>query len=449
MKKSFFWNHRVLYGILATLLFLSFWINIFGVGLGGQWFNNFEAISEEMTHRTMRCAAEGDYKGGIVNINKPGADYCDVYPSQFGLQGYLYGATGTVAGEGIKQLVVINAARIILVLCLVATLLLFVRFAHEQYGKRVAVSVAVMLMLSVWLVGFADKMYWVAFVFFLPFIYSLYMYPKATTRNRLMKFYAVLMLLFLLKFLNGYEYLGATTLSAITPIIYWEFKKKVSVDYKKLLVRASLVVAVAVTAFVLAFTAHVVSLVDDFGSFDGATHAIEDRGEARAFSQLREVYPVALYNFISMQPELYNTVERFKDLDALYDGKASTPVYMAIMVVSYLFIPVITLPLQFPGLISVILESFIFWVILGFLTLRWLHKKKILNQQEKRGFDLILGLGILGIMSWHVLFLGHVFVHAHMVGISYYMPLMLWVYLIVSIALVRLTRGYAGFNKRS
>lgn len=436
MDLSIFSKFKKFYLALFVLFLLSFNINIFGVGLGPQWFNNFDPTSEEMTHRTISCAADGVYKGNLVNINpnKSKTDFCKVYPSQFGMQGYIYGALGAQFSGSEQQHYIIEAMQVLLTVGMTLVLLLFVGFAHMRYGKRVALFVSVLLMFSVWLVGYANQMYWVAFLFLIPFNASLYLYPIAKKKKFGMPaLYGLLFALFLLKFLNGYEYLGAVSLSAVIPLFYWESVQTKTLNYKKLLMRSAAIIICSVVAFVSALALNVTSMINDYGSASAAVEAISGRGEARSVTKVREAFPTTIYNFITMQPEVYSVIDTHKDVDALYSNRAGAWVYIAIMILSYLLMPVITLPVDLHGLIGVLLQSFIFWAILAFIAVRWNERRGVLTRQEARGFRLIFTLGLLGIVSWHVLFTEHAFVHAHIVAISYYIPYMLWVYLAVSI----------------
>lgn len=441
MKRGMLRGNRGVYAFLFLLMFLSFSVNIFGVGLGGSWYSDFEKTSEELTTRTIECADRGTYKGNLVNvINGSADDYCKVYPSQFGLQGFAYSLIGTLFESKRLQYAAIIATRAVLAAALTAVMIMFVRFVHRQYDFRAAITVSIFITSSVWLVGFADKMYWVVFLFFLPFIYALYAYPLLSPSRRTMtKFYGVLFGLFFIKFLCGYEYLAGVALAAVSPVAYWEIKKG-SVNYGRIIRRSLIIIAVSVLAFMSALLAHVVSLTNDYGSFDAAISAVQDRGEERSFSDLNEVYPVALYNFISMQPEIYRLIDSHKDMDVLYDGKGSPVTYFVIMAMSYAFTPVISLPVQMNGFINVIMESFIFWLFIAFIILSWLTKRQVITESERRAFYAVLVLGILGAASWLILAVGHSLVHAHMNAVSFYMPLMLWVYLVVGVYISHLSR---------
>lgn len=432
--------HKKLYTFLFVLFLLSFNLNIFGVGLSPAWFDGFDPSSEEITHRTIKCSSDGNYKGGLINLNTDEKDYCKVYPSQFGLQGYIYGGLGKMFPGDLARGYIILVAQFILTLLLSVVLLLFVAFCHEKYGKSVALITAWLLMTSVWLVGYANQMYWVTFIFFLPFLISLLLYPTLkSNKKRWAMFWGVLFVCFMMRFLNGYEYLGATALSAVVPVVYWELRRS---DWSLRFVAAisAKIIALSAAAFLLAVSIHVFSMADDYGSVSGAAQALKDRGEIRSTMGMRESFPSTVFNFIDMQPELYEIIDRRKDMDVLYDNKASALVYIGLMIFSYIALPVITLPVELGGIMGVILESFGFWITAAFLSILWFRKHNILSKNEARAHTAVLLVGLTGIISWHVLFMGHALVHAHIVGITYYMPTMLWAYMLVALLIVSVTK---------
>lgn len=432
-------RNKKLYIALFSLFTLSFNFNILGVGLNDGWFAGFDPTSENMTHRTMQCAAEGAHKGGLVNINEGPTiqEYCKVYPSQFGMQGFVYGAVGGVLKSPTQQKYAIEALQLLLAASMSVVLLLFVRFVHHVKNKRVALLTAAMLALSVWIVGFANQMYWVSFTFFVPFVAALYLYPWARKTAKNYRYFCLILFgLFLLKFLNGYEYLGAVTISVVTAMVYWEYSQtKVRPNVSVLIRRAAWIIGVGAAAFVIALMLNLGSMIDDYGSLSKSLEAVKGRGEARSITEVRQSFPTAVYNFIDMNPEVYQLVDSHKDIDVLYANEASAFVYVGVLFASYMLAPVITLPIEFNGLINVVLESFAFWAILGFALVFSIKSRKLLHGFEAAAFKINLVLSLLGILSWFVLVTEHTVVHAHMVPISYYMPFMLWVFMIAAISI--------------
>lgn len=430
-------DNKYFFGVVALFLILSFSINLFGVGVKPEWFNNFEIYSDKLAVQTMECADKGDYKGNLVSPYIGGGDNsCHVYASQFGLQGFTYSVLSKIP---ISNITLVWGLKVLLALALVILLILFVMFIYRQFGSVVAGFVAFLLMLSDWLVGFSTSLYWVTFLFFLPFIVTLYLYPQLrSTKRNMYKFFAILFGVFLLKFLTGYEYISVVVMSVVSAIFYLELLA-VKFDFKDLAKKVALTIGTAALAFVAAIGLHAVSLVNDYGSLGQALSNISDRGTNRS-SVNGDQYQVAVYNFIDMNPKVYSLIDNFHDLDAMYDGESPKIAYFIVSITSYLLLPVLTLPINLNGYLTVILQSFFLWAILPFAILYFDKKNKLFKKRIRTAllWALITGLG--GVVSWFILAPGHTYVHAHINGITYYLPFMLWSYTIVAVALVSKTK---------
>lgn len=435
---KFLRQHKLFYSVVAVLIFVSFAFNIFGLGPNSNWFGQFENFSEEIVRNTIKCSKQGEYKGNLVSPYSPAEGDCVVYPSQFGLQGYVYSYLSKLPISS-EMLVVI--LKLLLVIAMTVTLALLVLFVHRRYGGVSASVVASFIMLSDWLAGFSANMYWVAFLMFLPFLFSLYAYPLIAKKKIKVWHYGLIIgLLLFLKFLTGYEYSTVIAISIASTILYWEFLLP-KFNIKRVVKRVLMVAGISVVSLCMALTVHTTSLINDYGSINNALDAVTERGLARAEANDSNYKLVGLYNFISMNPEVYNLIDSYYDLDKLYDGESSDLVYLIVNVFSYLLLPVISLPIVIKGLVGVILGTFIFWLGFAFILLKVGRKKKLLKLNEYRSFFWAMIASLLGILSWFVLAPGHTYVHAHINAIMLYTPLVLWVYIIISVFFARLIKS--------
>jgi hypothetical protein len=440
---SFLKQHKVFYGIIGALLAGAFLFNLFGAGQSKDWFDGFEDYSEQFALTTVNCSDDGAYKGNLIippaylSGQKAGNPVhnqkgCIVYASQFGLQGFIYSVIPKVTQSKGLQGVILSLTKVVLALSLAAVLIAFLVFVHRQFGKGPAGVTAGLIVVSDWVVGYAANLYWVIFLAFLPFICSLYVYPRWRNSVRhLWYFYGALAGLFLVRFLTGYEFFSVIAVSAAVPIVYWELQR--SYDWKLIAKRSLLVGASAAVAFGLAMAVHIGSLMNDYGSFKEVTHAMEERAEKRSDPGVS--FRSVILNFYKTTPEVYGAIDKnIADLDHYVTGKSNPVVYFGLIIVNYAMLPVVTIPVELKGLVPHILQSFIFWAAGASALLWWLFKRRVIKKPAARALAGALVVGLAGICTWPVVAMGHFFEHAHINAIIFYLPFLLWAYVIVGIA---------------
>lgn len=438
--------HKRFYIIGGILLLLSYMVNMFGVGPSSRWFNNFEDYSEQLPLQTIQCASDHDYHGNLSNppghVEHPIPVYptgdrvgCFVYPSQFGLQGFVYAAIPSLTHSPKAQELILFGMKVILVSLMAVMMLAFVFFVQREFGRGVAAVVLGLLVLSPWPAAYARNLYWVSFLLFAPFIASLYLYPLIRrSRHMSVLFMAVVGGLLFVKFLTGYEYFTTIVVSAFVPMVYWELRT--SSNFKQTiqtwLRRGVVLAAVAVAAFGLSFGLTVISLADDYGSVGQAYAAIKQRGEVRTNAGIS--YGFAIVNFHNTQPQLYDLINQHAHIDRLADGTGSPLVYTALLLVNYAAQPVVSLPITLSGLLPLILQSFLFWMCLGIWAMWWLQQRKLIEQRTFHALSASMVLSLLGILSWGVVARGFVFEHVHITPITFYLPFVLFAYCAVGVA---------------
>lgn len=443
--RKFLQTHKRFYIVGGTLMFLSFLFNIFGVGPSSAWFTGFEKYSEALALQTVQCADQGTYHGNLINppqdITYPITVYpvgddkgCFVYPSQFGLQGFVYAAIPHITHNARAQEIILFGIKFILVVLMVVMLLLFVLFVHTEFGLGTASIVMALLILSPWPAGYARNLYWVSFLFFAPFIASLYLYPMIRGSRRMLSiFLAVAGGLLFIKFLNGYEYFTTIIISTFVPMVYWELR--ISDRFDRIVAiwlrRGALLAVVALAAFGLSFGLTVLSLRDDYGSGRQAYAAIQQRGALR--SDAAASYGFSIVNFHNTQPQLYNLINQYIPLQQLSDGKGSPLAYIMLLLINYAAQPVMTLPVTLTGFLPMILQSFLLWSCLAIWAIRWIAKRKLVKRHVVNALSMSLLLGFIGILSWFIMARGFVFQHVHITPIIYYIPFTLFTYSVVAI----------------
>ena len=432
-------NNKALYIFACCILFGSFVFNIFGADLYPGWFETFDNWSENLVLSSIRCAEQGRYTGGLTNSpDNPDSgtppNSCDRYVSQLGLQGYVYSVIPRIAHNDTRRIdQLVKLARVLLAVLLGLVLLAFIYFVHREFGKPIAYIVTVLLSLSFWPIGYSNNLYWVAFLLFVPFVYSLLAYPKLNqTTKRLWIYYGTLGGVLFLKFLTGYEFISVLTIGVATPIIYWGVIQKT--DTKLILKRIIITGLVGVLAFGCALGVNIISLKGNFGSYKQAALAVEQRGEYRTTDTSR-FYPHTVSNFDWTLPTLYGTISRFDSLDKYASGKGNPMVYKAILLINYSFLPLLTIPIAFNNnLLTIVMQSFALWFFASIYFLYFARRKGLVPKRQVDALMWSAGAATIGVMSWFIIAPGHVYEHAHLDAIIYYLPLALWLYIAVALA---------------
>lgn len=432
-------NHVVkVYALGYLLIALSFTVNIFGVGPNIDWFSNFQRDSESIVTKTVDCQNSSDrldYAGPIraKDLNYgPGCSPRQYVPyeSQFGLQSRLI-AFFAPADEGLRRyyyLAVMSA----LALALAAVMLALVYFIHREFGGLVGATVLGLVCISDWLVAYAHNMYWVTFVMFLPLVYSFGFYRIFKVRRQLPLFYSLLGILFLLKFLDGYEHATTLTVSALVPIVYFEYKDGLR-RFWELWRQGVGVLGASIVAFVIALGLHVSSLHEYYRSWPQAVAIVAGRAEERSDPLQMRSYVIG--GFAYTQPVVYERINRLYNLDAMRDGKAHPVKYMLLSALNYALLPAVSVPIVIRDPLGVILQSVL---VVGLLAGLALHRSKavrLLGVNKVRALKSSYWLGLIGAVSWLMLMPGHAYVHAHLNAIVFYMPYLLICYIVFGVVL--------------
>ena len=238
-------------------------------------------------------------------------------------------------------------------------------------------------------------------------------------------------ILLFLKLLGGYEYISTIAISVLVPIIFFELvnnKQKVISLWK----HAVMTCIVVVVAFVGAYATNFMALSDYYHSSDTALKMINERASERGLSGIRKMRAHAIGNLKTLLPESYKFVNRFINMDELAEDRGSTYQYLAINAGNYVLLPALSLPLSLKGMVGEIVQSVLVWVLVGYLVLFYL-KRRHPSFKYYRSFLWSLHISLAGALSWLILMPGHALPHAHINGIVFYMPLLLFVYMIVGL----------------
>ena len=428
------------FGVVWGVLFLSFFGNIFGVGLWREWFDGFQRDSSAIVEKTARCKEKSGYSGPLIVAKNE--DYnsvmttggCDAsllkpYASQYGLQARII--TALAPKDSTKLPVYFKKVNVALAVAMAALMALVALRVRKLFGFVVAAVFATLVAFSPWIVGYAQNMYWIEPLMFAPFAFAFLSYSYCKSSKKMWLFYLGEIILLFLKLLGGYEYISTIAISVFVPIIFFELvnnKQKVI----KLWKHAVMTCIVVVVAFVGAYATNFMALSDYYHSSDTALKMINERASERGLSGIRKMRTHAVGNLKMLLPESYKFVNRFINMDELAEDRGSTYQYLAINAGNYVLLPTLSLPLSIKGVFGEIVQSILVWVLVGYLVLFYL-KRRHPSFKYYRSFLWSLHISLAGALSWLILMPGHALPHAHINGIVFYMPLLLFVYMVVGL----------------
>jgi hypothetical protein len=432
---------QVIYIAIVWFLFvLSFYANIFGVGLNKDWFESFQRDSSLITEKTALCKGMLTYDGPVIakdnvhymaamSSNTCNMDELKPYDSQYGMQTRVISFFAPADDDRLPKYFKIVEFALAGLTALLLTAI--VAWTRVKYGTIPAVVVFILSLLSPWVAGYARNTYWIEPLMLAPFVFGLVFYPWIKSHGRLWIFYAVELILVFLKFTDGYEHASTLLMSVLIPIVFYELvdnKKKLLAIWKQVLI----VAALGVVAFSGAFFVNVASLTKYYGSWSDAVHQVQIRSAARSVLGLRSTQPNVITNFKATLPDAYNFINKFADIDKLADGNGPAYKYALISAINYILLPAISLPIVLNGMFGVVLQSILLFAIVG-----WFFLRKISNIPKHRADYSALRaaywLSLLGALSWLILMPAHAYPHAHLNAIIVYMPFLFICYLLIGV----------------
>ena len=428
------------FGVVWGILFLSFFGNIFGVGLWREWFDGFQRDSSAIIEKTARCKEKFGYSGPLIVAKNE--DYnsvmttggCDAsllkpYASQYGLQARII--TALAPKDNAKLPSYFKKVNVVLSAAMAALMALVALRVRKLFGFVAAVVFAILVAFSPWIVGYAQNMYWIEPLMFAPFAFAFLSYSYCKSSKKLWLFYLGEAILLFLKLLGGYEYISTIAMSVLVPIIFFEL-----INNKQKIIRlwkhAVMTCIVVVMAFVGAYATNFMTLSDYYHSSDTALKMINERASERGLSGIRKMRAHAIGNLKTLLPESYTFADRFINMEELAKDTGPTYQYLVINASNYVLLPALSLPLSFKGVFGDIIQSVFVWILAGYLLLFYL-KKRHHSFKYYRSFLWALHASLAGALSWLILMPGHALPHAHINGIVFYIPLLLFVYMVVGL----------------
>lgn len=407
------------------LLLMTFQFNVFNTS-EDYFFSTFQRDSEELVYyRLNETEKHGLFShGGLLGrhsnennttvsmnytsrypysiwSNKGEYDY--LYKSSFALQGFFYyftseifqvlGATSPEAKLYFNKF--LTASLLALEFSIIAV------FLWGSIGWLPTVTYLLSIICSGWVVNFANNLYWMFFLLYLPFLvlgYFLYKEYKggdwSTTKTGGWVAFAIY-----LKSLAGYEYISSIMIATMMPLIFFSIWQ--SWDYKKLARRFFIISAFAILGFVLALFTQLIQLI----FVEGASSAIQ-----------------TVKHFI-----LYRTYGNPNDYDDLlikYSLESNVVDVLDFYFHQWVFKGSPNYPFNGVNIQSVIAALSIL-TLLGFGLVKTKFKP---YAKLCYAFIIVSWLSILSPLSWYILAKGHSYVHRHMNSVLWSLPFIPFVF---------------------
>jgi hypothetical protein len=324
-------------------------------------------------------------------------DY-EEYFSQSGGQTFLYYLLGSLFNVSGSHLII--CCRLLNAIFLAFLLSCFLGWSTKNIGIFSSLCCLVILLLSQWLIVFANNMLYVSGLFFLPFIANLFyiqFYGKDSGVKTIWAFMLTFLTVFCKCLIAGFDFIIPTLIMSMIPFIFysivysWPTKKTLV-----LLLSVSLAAAIGVIA-------GIVILALQIAHYQSWGEAID-------------------YIITTSERRTYGNQE---DLSDIYKSSQSTSFYELLnFYTNSLAIDLNHLPSKssIPN-IKVSFQAFFLAFMVGGLVVPFLNGP---NLRVSKALVVTMIISALGPIGWFVIFKYHAISHKHMNLILWHMPLMLF-----------------------
>lgn len=419
-------NKKAIFLCIAfVFLFLSYSVNLWRIS-PADLFHGFEKAPEGLVvGRLIKADHDGVLSGGgftgityntdslgneedavnkyrvrqhdIYLTDKPLPEKFFSYKSQSGGQAIVYSCIQQISpltnSANMQLFRVINS--LLTALCFV----LFLAWCYRNFGFISSLVTFILLLLSPWLNVFAHNLWWSLWSFYLPFLTVLLLLDKKHRQHNVSDTVIYILLfvaVFIKCFFSGFEFITSTLLAIICPVVFYSYlERKSFASFLVRSVKVGLCAVAAVVAEMFVLTLQIRALEGSFAA--GWQHII-------ASYTKRTNNPVADDNVASLgYPEV---------LQKYFSGNAFETSFFPHLIVGF-------------GIL--VLVILVFGIVTSFFASRLPERKK------KYSVSLIVTtvFSILCPLSWFIIFKQHATVHPHLDYIVWYMPFLLFGYLLI------------------
>ena len=333
------------------------------------------------------------------------------YYSQPGMQAFVFGIicklTGWSGYDGLEKL------RWIVSFFTALAFAIFLYWVFLNWGWGTTVGMFVLILFSQWVTVYGRNLFWVLSVFYIPFLTALLWLHKceAKSKNPLTITFLLMFGSVFIKFLfTGFEYMTTVMVMAVIPWVFYSIDRYW--DVKKIAQSASAAcggVLTAVLAGILWLSAQYAVLTGSFKQ--GLEYILWSFGK-RAHGLPQYTYEQVYER--SIQSSQWEVIMRYLNDHAFHIRHwFSNPVWELISVINFMV-------------------CILFFMIMSYFTLSSvsIQKDKAFFRRQK-ALVWTLWISLVAPLSWFVIFKGHAAIHPHMNPIVWYMPFMLFGFILI------------------
>lgn len=404
-------------------LFLNYSVNLFKVA-SFEDFYNFDKFSEAFVMgKLARSKSKGIFTdGGLTgyNYNKDSVNEASIleneypmqleyfleerplppdyktYESQTGGQALMYSVVDEVLP--LDSRINFRIFKLINAFLVALSFTMFIGWAYRNFGIMSSFILLILIIVSPWLVSFGHNLWWALWSFYLPFLALLLLLEKRnkgkSISNRKLFFYVFLMV-FLKSFFTGFEFISTTLLMIICPVVYYYF-----IECRSLKEFILFSLKIGITA-VIAVVTEMVLLIMQIRVLKGSLSAGIDY-IIKTYTRRVEFNGDGDFKGLE-QPALFETISQYLQGNAFNIGFADSQFHFVFLILTIVIL----------GSVLVVLS------------------KKKADRRMIKALVLTTAFSVLCPLSWFIIFKQHAAVHLHLDYIVWYMPFLLFGYLII------------------
>ena len=447
MKKKY---GTIIFFIAVTLVFmLNFKVNLFS-SAAGSFFDYFQRDGESLVVGRLILSEKNDltehsgFLGWVrsepdtrnkfsyqYDAYQYGLDYDNYegYYSQPGMQAFLFGAVCKITGWRGKA--ALDNFRWIVSFCSALAFTAFLFWVLSLWGWTTTIFTFVCLLFSQWITVYGRNLFWVVSAFYIPFLVALFWlhYGESKSKRPLLSAFCLMFASMFIKFLfTGFEYITTAMVMAVTPWVFYAVDKRW--EKKKFIKSATAACGGVITAVVAGVAWLAVQISTLSGSLADGMHYIMWSFGKRAHGIPGETYDAIFQN--SIEGSQWSVLSSYLNDHAFH--------------VAHWFDSSLLRLLSIIHFRSCIL-FFVFISCLVFFSKA--IKKNNDFYRRQIALTITLWVSFLAPLSWFVIFKGHSYIHTHMNTIVWYMPFMLFGFVLTgSVCRYLLKTGYINRKSR-
>lgn len=415
----------------ALIVVLSFSVNLLST-VSVYNFSAYQSDSEQLVHNAFYCQdklGSGAHSGLLIirageDCKKDTVPYFSQSGAPYWLMGLMYPASHQMQRaylQTIKVLLAITSAVMLVSMC---------RKMMDRLERRYQLLVAALLALSPWLVEFSVNLFWLLPLLLAPLWFSWVWYEKL--RLRPWVFYGVLGLIFMTKFLAGYEYASTLAIGAVSPVVYYELRKRKY--WKDIVTKCLFVLAAACAGFLLAFSVNLAQASHEMGSVGKGYRIIYERAKLRTFAAADPNIGAGIMNQLKLlKPLDYEYLEWNLHLTKHISSSRTDRLWQnAVVLYQYIAAPAITLPVTLAFPYNVLFGSVGTFTVIICVLIVVRYKKYKKRFAYKEPLLLSTDIALMGGFSWLIFGHQHSFIHTHINTIIFYLPFLPQAYVVIA-----------------